>query len=66
MSITYYVHDNAAPQYAAEREHGLALKATDDESARIEAATVAAENGFKEPYLSFFRSTDQCRGVIDL
>ncbi len=64
MTVTYTAYDKAA-EFGSDAQEGYPLKAKTDRSARIEAKKIAAEKGWENLGISFFRDTDQCRGEID-
>lgn len=61
---TYTAYDKAA-EFGSDAQEGYPLKAKTDRSARIEAKKIAAEKGWENLGISFFRDTDQCCGEID-
>jgi hypothetical protein len=64
MTITYTAYDRAA-EFGSDAQEGYQLKAQTDQGARIEAKKLAAEKGWTDLAISFFRDNDQCRGEIE-
>lgn len=65
MTTTYTAYDKTA-EFDSDAYEGYPLKANTDQSARIEARKLAAEKGWGKLGITFFRSTDHCRGEIDV
>lgn len=64
MATHYTVYDKAA-EFGSDAQEGYPLKAKTDQSARIEAKKLAAEKGWEEVGIKFFRESDHCKGEID-
>lgn len=64
MTTRYTAYDKAAP-YGSDGHEGYPLQATTDAAARKEAKRLAADKGWIDLGITFFRDTDLCRGEID-
>lgn len=64
MKTTYAVTEKFAMPGTNGFE-GYPLKARSDRKAREEAKRVAAERGWPDYQIEFFRESDGCRGTID-
>ena len=63
--ITYTAYDQAA-EYGSDDDQGYPLTAKTDSEARVEAKQLAEKKGWKELRISFFRSSDGCRGEMEV
>jgi len=63
MSI-YTAYDKGA-EFGSSDYDGFPLSAKSDRSARIEAKKMAAAKGWADYGITFFRTSDGCRGEID-
>jgi hypothetical protein len=65
MTTTYTAYDKTA-EFGSDAREGYPLTATNDRAARVEAKRLAAEKGWTDLGITFFRDTDHCRGEIDI
>lgn len=64
-TYTAYTAYNKSAEFGSSDYEGFPLSAKTDRSARIEAKNLAAEKGWTEHGIAFFRQSDGCRGEID-
>ena len=63
MATSYAAYDKDA-EFGSDAREGYPLKAKTDRSARTEAKKIAAEKGWTNVGITFFRDSDGCHGWI--